>query len=243
MNQKLLIYAPSGKGKTASMRNLDPAHTGILNTDRKALPFKDWKKNYVTVRDSEGKLDKTKTNYFETSTAGNVLSLMKAWEANPEITLVALDTLTHLINAVYMATAIGKDYSGFQKMGVNIYDVLNYARSMTTDVVIFAHEKISDDEISGRSSTIKSQGKMIEGFEPPSFFTTVLYCETLFDGDLSDENARPRYVFRTVPEKGDIVKVPTEFDGNVAKPIFDRYIDNDLVMVIQKLADFEGSKS
>ncbi len=242
MKQKILIYGNSGKGKTASLRNLDPAHTAILNTDKKALPFHNWKNNYVTVMTDEGKIDKEKANYYETGSAMNALSMLKVWEAREDITLVALDTLTHLINAVYMASAIGKSYEGYMKLGTNIYDILNYVRSMKTDVVIFAHELVSDDEVSGRISTIKSQGKMISGFEPPSFFTTVLYAETIFEGDLS-EDARPRYVFRTVPNAGDIVKIPTEFDGNTATPIFDRYIDNDVKIVIEKLVEFEGTLS
>ena len=43
---KTLLVSQSGKGKTYSARNLNPATTGFINVEGKPLPFKNKFKNY-----------------------------------------------------------------------------------------------------------------------------------------------------------------------------------------------------
>ena len=40
MKPNIIIVGRSGTGKSTSLRNLDPATTAVLNTERKQLPFK-----------------------------------------------------------------------------------------------------------------------------------------------------------------------------------------------------------
>ena len=44
----IAIVGPSGRGKTYSFRNLDPATTGYINEEGKPLPFKNNFKYYCT---------------------------------------------------------------------------------------------------------------------------------------------------------------------------------------------------
>ena len=41
MKPNIFIVGPSGTGKSSSLRNLNPATSIILNTEQKALPFRE----------------------------------------------------------------------------------------------------------------------------------------------------------------------------------------------------------
>jgi predicted kinase len=76
----ILVYGPSGSGKSRAIKNLIPQNTGIISSDMKALPFKGWKSNYVTVLNDSKKPDLLKSNYIETRKPASVLAVMKTWE-------------------------------------------------------------------------------------------------------------------------------------------------------------------
>ena len=46
MAQLVFLVGKSGMGKSTSLRNLNPEETVIINTDQKALPFKQFGKKY-----------------------------------------------------------------------------------------------------------------------------------------------------------------------------------------------------
>lgn len=241
-NQKILVYSPSGRGKTSSLRNLPPENTAIINCDRKSLPFKNWRNLYKTVRDEQGRVRPQSSNYVEMTSPATIIALLKVWEAREDIHYIAIDTLTHLITAEYMKKAIGQGFDGYQNMGKGVFDLLSHIRTMTTNIVVFAHEKEEKTELGDKTSTIKSQGKMIDGFEPPSFFTTILYSDIRYpEEQLNSDDAVPDYVFRTIPEKGDIVKVPAIFENGTVSRMFEKYIPNDIMSVFQTLDNYENS--
>jgi hypothetical protein len=112
MSNKIFVYGPSGWGKTASLRNLNPAETAIIAPDRKPLPIQGWRKKYVTVTKkvpnpkAQGGAydypDWSKSNYLETGNPRVVLDAMVNWENDSRIKYIALDTITHLMGAEFM---------------------------------------------------------------------------------------------------------------------------------------------
>ena len=46
MGQLCFLVGKSGTGKSTSLRNLNPDETLIINTDQKALPFKNFSAKY-----------------------------------------------------------------------------------------------------------------------------------------------------------------------------------------------------
>ena len=46
MGQLVFLVGKSGMGKSTSLRNLNPDETVIINTDQKALPFKQFNLKY-----------------------------------------------------------------------------------------------------------------------------------------------------------------------------------------------------
>ena len=75
-----------------------------LNCDKKELPLKGWRTNYQTVRNGEGKVDFTKSNYIETSSPSNVLTTLHSWNTRSDIKTIVIDTITHMITSDYMSS-------------------------------------------------------------------------------------------------------------------------------------------
>jgi hypothetical protein len=232
---KLLILAPSGIGKSSSLRNLDPKTTGIINCDKKELPLKGWRANYQTVRNGEGKVDFGKSNYIETSSPANVLATLYAWNTNPDITTIVIDTITHMITSDYMTNTIGKDFKAYQKMGKNFYDVIQFINSCDKDVIVMGHIEKRYNETGDLIYDMKSHGKMISDLVPASYFTCVLIGEKKKKTDGTGFN----YVFRTQSEGDDPAKSPAYFEDDKVKTALELYEENDVKKVLDKLKRFE----
>ena len=66
-----MVLGESGTGKSASLRNMSPEETLLIQVVKKPLPFKssEWKRfNKETAKDG---------NIFQTDTADQIISLMK----------------------------------------------------------------------------------------------------------------------------------------------------------------------
>lgn len=232
---KLLILAPSGIGKSSSLRNLDPATTAIINCDKKELPLKGWRSNYQTVRNGEGKVDFTKSNYIETSSPSNVLTTLHSWNTRSDIKTIVIDTITHMITSDYMSNTIGKDFKAYQKMGKNFYDVIQFINSCDKDVIVMGHIEKRYNETGDLVYDMKSHGKMISDLVPASYFTCVLIGEKRKKADGKSFD----YVFRTQSEGEDPAKSPAYFEGSEVKTALDLYEENDVKLILEKLKRFE----
>lgn len=139
---KIFIYGPSGWGKSSSLRSLPPENTAILNCDRKPLPLAGWRKKYVTVlkeipdaKAPNGKRmypDWSKSNYIETGNPKTALDAIRAWDADPRIKYIIVDTITHLMGAEFMRRILEK---GFGKARIyliagNSLESSRYSRAM-----------------------------------------------------------------------------------------------------------------
>ncbi len=230
---KILGLGPSGGGKSSSLRNLDPKRTAIINPDRKELPIEGWIENYKTIFDSDGMPDLKKSNYVEPALASSVINVFKAWEEREDIDTIVTDTATQMIVADYVDNAIGKDYSGYQKMGKNFYSLMDLVRDSKKNVIVFAHSEIIFNEMGDRVIQMTSPGKMIHSFSPPSFFTTVLITH------MERKDKKNRYYFRTQPEaNNDPVKSPVRFKGEEVIPCLEFLEPNDMKLILEKLEAF-----
>ena len=228
----MLILGRSGSGKSASMRNLNPETTGIINADRQELIFPS--KKYVTVLNAEGKPDLAKSNYVETSKPNSVLIVLKAWNNSPTIKTIVLDTITHLITSYYIKEALGKDYGGYKELGTSFWQIIDYVRTMDKNVIVFGHLKTEFNEDGVKEVTMKSHGKMIQDFEAESYFNTLLLAEVI----KRDEELQ--YVFRSKPKNlAEKAKSPVKFneDGSVTRAL-EEYESNDLKAILVKLNKF-----
>ena len=239
MAHKILIYGPSGWGKTSSIRNLDPKTTAIINIDRKALPLAKWRENYKTVLDSDGKLDLAKSNYVEPRKPSSVLLTLQAWNKRDDIKTIVVDTITHMMMNQFMSTIMDKGYDKFSKLGSDTHKVLDYIRDMDSkNVIVFAHNDIAYDSDGQKVNKLRSFGKLVdEKVEPFSMFSTVLAMGVRVDP--TDKSKREVF-FQTQSDGSTMSKSPAYFDGDSHIPALDYEVPNDVALVLEKLDEFEN---
>jgi len=232
---KILYLAPSGTGKSTSLRNLNPSATAIVNIDKKALPLRGWRSLYKTERDSTGKVDWGLTNYIEVEDPHTVLKVLHAWEAQEWVKTIVIDTITHMVTYDYMNNAIGKDFKAYQAMGKNFYNVIEFVRDSKKDIVVMGHIDRKINEMGDVIWDIKVQGNMIKDLVPASYFTTVVVGEIL-----REKGKSPRYVVRTQGEGNDPAKSPAAFGpSEEVETALQLYEPNDVKLIMDKLDAFE----
>jgi hypothetical protein len=236
---KILVYAPSGHGKSSAGRNLDPKTTGYINNDRKDLPFYGWRTNYVKVVKPDGTIDWKKTNYIEPKKTSSVQEAIEAWEKIPHIETIVIDTITHMMAHDFMRRVLEKGYDKFSQMGKAVYDLLDYIRSTKSDknFVVLAHNELSIDAAGDKVNKIRSFGKLMdEKVEIPSMFTSVLYATVKRDG------GKASYVFITQSDGTTFAKSPAAFKGEQVINALPYEMPNDTALVIQRLKAFQEGK-
>lgn len=236
---KILVYAPSGHGKSASCRNLDPKTTGYINSDRKDLPFYGWRNNYKKVLLDDGKVDWTKTNYIEPKKTSSVQEAIEQWEKVPHIETIVTDTVTHMMAHDFMRRILEVGYTKYSQMGKQVYDLLDYIRSTKSNknFVVLAHNELSIDGAGEKVNKIRSFGKLMdEKVEIPSMFTSVLYATVKREGEKSS------YQFVTQSDGTTFAKSPAAFKGDDVINALPLYMPNDVNLAIKRLKAFQEGK-
>jgi hypothetical protein len=229
---KMLILGRSSSGKTSSLRNLDAARTGIINCDKEELIFPH--SGYVTNVLADGRPDLTTSNYVETGKPASVISVLKAWDMRPDLDVIVLDTLTHLITEYYITEALGKEFGGYKELGTSFWHIMNTIKTMDKHVIVMGHIDNKFNDMGQRELVMKSHGKMIQEFEPESYFNTLMIAQVRkVEGTL-------RWDFKTQPDEAvEKCKGPAKFlpDGTVVHAL-DQYESNDANAILQKLITF-----
>lgn len=221
MAQLVFLVGKSGMGKSTSLRNLNHEETVIINTDQKALPFKNFSAKY----------SEEKRNYRKTSDINIVISTLQKVNTLPHVKTVIIDTWSRIMTDTVMSQSFRaeKGFDKWSKMAAAQYDLINTINDvMRDDIIVYllAHPETHYDEAGFASERIGVQGKMLERFVPESFSTIVLYAEIV-----KTPGQPNRHVFRTVSSGNDTCKTPLEmFDDNL--------IDNDLVEVNKAIREY-----
>lgn len=206
---KILLISQSGKGKTYSFRNMNPATTGFINVENKPLPFKNnfkYHKRCLTVEDAKAAL--------------------KEYANNPEITAIVFDSFSAYVDLLLgIARATKKGFDIWNYYNEEIGKILNFIKSIQKEVFVTAHyEWLAGDE-GVKEKRLKVKGKEWEGVVEKEF-TIVLYADNKF------EDKKPVYYFSTVLENSSC-KMPPEILGE------DVYtIPNDSKYILDKIIEF-----
>ena len=221
MAQLVFLVGKSGMGKSTSLRHLNPEETVIINTDQKALPFKQFNLKY----------NEDKRNYRKTSDVNIVIATLKKVNELANVKTVIVDTWSRIMTDAIMSPSFRaeKGFDKWTKMAAAQYDLINFINdSMREDIIVylFAHPETHYDEAGFASERIGVQGKMLERFVPESFSTIVLYAEVI------KQPGQPnKHVFRTVTTGSDTCKTPLEMFDESA-------IDNDLTIVNNAIREY-----
>lgn len=214
MAKVICIMGESGSGKTTSMRNLDPETTYYIDSDRKGLSWKGWKKQYNTER----------KNYFCSDEPEKVKSkLVGISEKCPKIKTIVIDTIGSIMVADEMRRSREKGFDKWLDLATCVWDMVDMAYLLREDltVIFVAHTQTERTEDGFIFTKIKTSGKKLDKICLESKFTTVLIAKCI-DGE---------FVFET-KAKNSTAKTPMGlFDTDT--------IPNDIKTVIEALEEFE----
>lgn len=156
MGIPVLVMGASGSGKSASLRNFEPAEVGVFNVASKPLPFR---KKLATVNRADYSI------------------IQKTLLAN-KLRCYVIDDSQYLMAFGLFARAKEVGYQKFTDCALNFYNMLSLIRDHTTDdtVVYLLHHTERDD--SGHIKA-KTSGKMLDNqLTLEGLFSIVLLAET-----------------------------------------------------------------
>ena len=212
------LMGESGSGKTTAMRNLPPEQTFYIDSDKKGLNWKGWKKQYNT----ENK------NYLCTDSFTNVRKMLERIdkeEAFKHIKYVVIDTLNGMMVAEEMrilAMQGGDKRSAWTDLAQHGWGIINKALEIRNDVtvIILCHSETISDDNGIVKTRIKTNGRKLEKLVLESKMTTVVWAVRQ-DG---------KYKF-VLSADNSTCKVPMNaFENDV--------IDNDIMLVIHALEEY-----
>lgn len=222
MAQLVFVVGKSGSGKSTSLRNLDENETVIVNSDQKALPFKNFKEKY----------NDTKNNYLKTNDISLVLGKLKECHKNPKVKTIIIDTLNRLATDYTNSPAFRAEngFTKWDRFAGGIYDLITIINDKLRDdliVYIFCHPGVTIDESGFTSQKIMTPGKKLENLVLESFSTIVLYTTVIRNPGKENE-----YCFSTRCNN-DSAKTPMGMFEELLVP-------NDLVEINAKIREYYG---
>ena len=208
MSTPILVLAESGQGKTASLRNLDPAQTLLIQAIAKPLPFKNanWQ-----IFDPVAK----KGNIFVTDKATDILQLMN----NTKRKIIVIDDFQYILANELMRRYTERGYDKFSEIGYNGWHIVSTAAALPSDVRVYILGHSHMDE-NGKIK-IKTPGKLLDTHSVEGMFSIVLRA-VVRDGE---------FLFTTRNNGSDTVKTPMGM-------FEDEVIPNDLKMVDDKICKY-----
>lgn len=218
MSKVIGVMGESGSGKTTAMRNLDPAVTFYIDSDKKGLNWKGWRSQYTVE----------KKNYYATDSFTNVSLLLDKINSEKQfkhIKFVVIDTLNGMMVAEEMrilAMQSGDKRSAWSDLASNGWAIVNKCLTMRDDitVIILCHSETVSDDNGIIKTRIKTNGRKLEKLVLESKMTTVVWAVRQ-DG---------KYKF-ILSADGSTCKVPLgAFETDEC--------DNDIMIVIKALEDF-----
>lgn len=212
MARAILIEGPSGRGKSSSFRNLDPATTLIINAERKSLPFKG-------------------SNRFKQERPKNVkelFDLLNKYKASKKLKVLAIDSTSAVVDMI--AHEMGIIYSGYdvwRKYSERVYEMFQILKEYNDNgihVALTGHDETIQGDNGQAQKRMKMQGKVWEGVVEKEF-DIVLWANVT----VQDES-NVKYTFKTqtngiIPAKSPIGMLPMEMDNdlNAVIELIDKY--------------------
>jgi len=171
---KVLILGQSGYGKSYLFRDCVGDNFGLINTERKPLPFKGILKYHS-----------------KPTTWNGFIKVLEEYIKNPEIKKIGIDSQSMAFDILYnecQTNFKGYDiYSTFNRLVVKFFDLM---RDAEKDMIVTGHDEILIIE-GFKQKRAKIQGKMFEG-RVEAYYTTVLYA------DKGLNSGKPWYKLKTV---------------------------------------------
>ena len=227
MGQGILIIAESGAGKSTSIEALDPKETFIINVANKPLPFKGWRKKYVTwSKENPG------GNLYDKATPESIEACLRyVSEKRTEIKTIVIDDFQYMSSFEFFDKVDEKGYEKFTKIGAHLARIARLPKDLRDDLIIFilTHAEEATDMEGRRKFKAKTIGKMVD----EKLTLEGLFSIVLFGKVKKNKEGVIRYVFETQTNGENTCKSP--------RGMFDSLeIENNLQFVRQAILDYEN---
>ena len=210
MKTNIFIAGASGSGKTSSLRNLDPNTTIILNTEGKALPFRNAKSFRMNAS------VKNLTEFY---------ALIKRAAENKECTTIIIDSFTSLSEqALAHCKANFKGFDQYKEYNSIIYDIIQNTKHIDKTIVFIGIDEPLQDDNGTVTRCVRVDGKALKGSIEKEF-SIVLWSV------VKHEDGVTRHLFETNNIGETTAKTPMGMFET-------RYIENDLNSVLTEINDY-----
>lgn len=213
MSIATIILGQSGTGKSASLRNLDPSNTLLIQSIKKPLPFKSI--NWKPVKDGG--------NVFVSDNSQQIIAAMK--KTHREV--IVIDDFQYTMANEFMRRVTDQEAgaSAFQKyneIAKSAWDILNCAASLPDHKRVYILSHTQTDE--GGNVKIKTIGKLLDEKITIEGMVSIVLRTSIVNGN---------YLFSTRNSGHDTTKAPIGlFD--------DEIIENDLALVDAAIYAYYG---
>lgn len=216
MSIACMILGESGTGKSTSLRNLDPAHTLLIQPVKKPLPF----------RSSEWKLaneDNPSGSIFCTDNSATMVKAMQRTKKE----IIVLDDFQYVLANEFMrrVTDVAKGNESFAKyneIARHAWDVLMAASQLPDHKRVYILSHTSTDDFG--KTKIKTIGKLLDEKIVMEGLVTIVLKTVVQNGN---------YLFSTRNSGNDTVKSPIGL-------FEDELIENDLAVVDSAIFNYYG---
>ncbi len=214
-----MILGRSGTGKSASIENLDPGSTAIINVLGKALPFRGYRSKYSKLSREE-----LKGNIVHTDKASHIIAAIDHIDRlRPEIKVLILDDIHYVMSNKYFAESLVQGFTKFAVMGKEMVDILQRLQQTREDLYCFLMWHPETD-VDGNVKC-KTIGKMVDEKDTPE--------------------GRCVMQLHTYVSEGQYHFVTNHFGNLPAKSpkgMFDLKIPNDLKLVVERMDEYFGEE-
>jgi len=173
MSEIIAIVGQTGTGKSTSVENLDPKETVIIGCVNKPLPFRGWKKHYIS---GEG------GNYVISADSARIVEEVKyVSESKPEVKQIIIDDFQYLMSTEFMNRAKETGWEKFTDIAKHAWDVITQARNLRENLKVYflCHDEIIQENFKPKRK-IKTIGKLLdEKITLEGLFTVVLFTDVL----------------------------------------------------------------
>lgn len=162
MSISTVILGESGSGKTASLRNMNPADTLLIQVVKKPLPFRSKGWSYFSPTNKTG-------NIFVSDDWQAISSIMRRTQRK----VIVVDDFQYVLANEFMRRSDERGYDKFTEIAKHAWELFNVANTLADDVRVYllSHTQ-TDDQGNVKLKTI---GKMLdEKITPEGLFTIVL---------------------------------------------------------------------